>query len=211
MKYKRVEINGHQRAGNHYLAYLINENFLGLENFNELIKHAGHKYGYKHGKFHKDVFYIYIYRNFEDTAKSFFKIRGRFCIGTDNLEDLLGDKKMSEYASKNVSPDIQLDKVTAEIFKKSGDSVKRRSPFAFQYKTLSLKEWHSRHIKSWLKLELDNLICVKYEDLINDFHNTMLKIAKKLGSDKTEFVNIDKRVGLLHKDVDDVWDGTKNV
>lgn len=203
-KYKTVEVKGHQRAGNHYIAYLINENFFNYPNFNELTKKSGHEYGYQY-KFRDDTLYVYIYRNFEDTAKSFFKIRGRFCIGTDNFEDLLSDKKMKEYASREKNPDIKLDKHTQEIFRKAGDTVNRRSPFAFQKGSLSLKEWHTRHINSWLKIKRDNVLCIRYEDLINDFDNTMLIIAKKLGSDKTKFVNIEKRVGLLHKSVDDVW------
>ncbi len=200
MKYKKVEVKGHQRAGNHYLAYLINENFFNYDNFYKLFRKGSHQFGNKHGEFRDDTLYIYIHREFEATARSLFKIRGRFCIGTDDINDLLGNKPMSSYASKEKPTDIQLDKYTAEAFKKAGDSINRKSQFTYQFGSLSLKEWHTKHINSWLNINKENIIYIKYEDLINDFNNTMLYIAKKLGSDKTEFINIEKKVGVIHKD-----------
>jgi hypothetical protein len=202
MKYKAVEVKGHQRAGNHYLAYLINENFFNLPNFYEFFKQGSHVFGNQHIVFKDDVLYIYIHRDFESTAKSLFKIRGRFCIGTENIDDLLSDKKMGEYASKEIETNIALDKYTAEAFRKAGDSINRKSPFTYTFKNLSLREWHSKHINSWLKISRPNLIFIKYEDLVHDFDNTMLYIAEKLGSDNKKFTNIDKKVGVIHKDED---------
>lgn len=202
MNYRTVEVKGHQRAGNHYLAYLINENFFELPNFYEFFKNGSHKFGNQHSVFQQDVLYIYIYRDFYTTARSLLKIGGRFSIGTTDINDLLFDKKMSDYASDKVVPNIALDKFTQEAFNKARDSKNRRSSFAFDFKNMSLKEWHTKHVNSWLKIDKPNLTFIKYEDIVNDFDNTMLYIAEKLGSDKTTFKNTKKQVGVIHKDED---------
>ena len=202
MNYKTVEIKGHQRAGNHYLAYLVNENFFNLPNFYAFFKNGSHKFGYQHTRFDDSTLYIYIHADLNTTAQSLLKIRGRFSIGTDNIEDLLSDKKMGEYASKDVKPNIALDKFTQEAFDKANDSKDRRSNFAFDFKNMSLKEWHTKHVNSWLSIERPNLIYVKYEDLINNFDNTMQSIANKLGSDRKTFINTDKQIGVIHEDED---------
>jgi len=206
MDYNKVEIKGHQRAGNHYLAYLINNNFFNYDNYYSLFNNGNHKFGYEHTSFNSDTLYIYIYRNLEDTAKSFLKIRGRFCIGTSKLDDLLSDKPMRLYASKKEAVGIVLDRDAIEAFKRAGDSVHRRSNFTFTFGDLTFREWHSKHISSWTNIKRDNLIFIRYEDLIQDFHNTMLYISRKLGSDRTNFINMDKRLGVLHKGAD-VWTG----
>jgi len=41
----------------------------------------------------------------------------------------------------------------------------------------------------------DNVKLVKYDDLIGDFQGTMQDIADWLGSDRTEFEDIEKKIG----------------
>ena len=40
-----------------------------------------------------------------------------------------------------------------------------------------------------------NVVSVKYDDLMNNFKGTMAYIASRLGSDLTEFKNVDRKVG----------------
>ena len=51
---------------------------------------------------------------------------------------------------------------------------------------------------------LENFMFVCYDDLVEDFHGTMLKIAKFLGSDKTEFKDENARVGW-RENADNKW------
>ena len=63
------------------------------------------------------------------------------------------------------------------------------------------EEYWRNHIKYWERqAELyDNILIVRYEDLLNDLQGSLSRIADFLGEDVKEFEDIETRVGWFNK------------
>lgn len=184
MKYKRVKVFGVYRSGTHYISALVAKNFFNTENY--LHFYSGHSH---HHIESKDTLNIYIHRNFEDTAKSLFVIRKRMGIKTDDYNVFLNSKLSCLWTNK-----IDSEIKTNFLVRKG---IRNEICKDFSKKNITFKDFWSKHVKFWLgkSKSIDNILVVRYEDLLENFHETMMIIANKLGSDKTEFVNIKEKVG----------------
>lgn len=191
MKFKDLKVYSHPRTGSHYAAALISTNFFNEQNY--LKFYRGHlPYGMslnpKRATTNSNTAFIYIRRNFNDTAKSIFKLRDRFGLNVPNY-----DKFMITPYSKMWSGHKEV-KVIRETLTDL-EKVEGISSF-FRNVSMTPKDYHKWHFESWSKIkQQNNIFIISYDKLKEDFNAEMSRLAKFLGSDKTNFINIDKKVG----------------
>jgi len=185
-------IKGFPRSGNHYFAALVSTNFYDLLGYRLFQRPHVHSLPGKYErKLEKNkILLLYIYRNFEDIAKSLFVIRYTFGLVVDNFDTFL-NTKMNDMFSR-AQPALK----RGAYFSLGGfHRANRRISGVFEHIDMTLKEYHDLHINSWAAFESENLLIIRYEDLLNDFQETMRMVAIRLGSDKKTFTNISKKVG----------------
>jgi len=187
MKYNNLNTFGYRRSGTHYITAILSKNFFNKDGYI--------KYYQKHKipnqfNFNNNTAYICIKRNFEDTSKSLFKMRKRFGLKENNFEKFL-KSSYSKMWRKNVgkftvSVDTIINKKTVS---KVGGGLKSIN--------LTPKNHWNEYYNSWKTIEnvRNNIKIVNYEDFINNFDETMKRMAIFFGSNKKEFINIEKKVG----------------
>lgn len=114
--------------------------------------------------------HFYIVRNFDDAAASF----------------LARDRNATELERFRNSSWKELFESGALL-----DSSRRREWIPSEYRHLTPYEYWQLHTDSWRNT--DGVFVVAYEDLVGRFQETMLKIAKWLGSDRSTFTNVTKK------------------
>lgn len=187
MLYKNIKTVGHRRSGTHYITALLSINFLEDENYLKIYE--------KHKPFHrlnpsnnKDTAFFYIWRNFDDVSRSIYKMRDRFGLNAKSYDDFLL-KKYSDMWKPKKSCKVRVDSLNGtKIVTKIGGGLKNinKTPYDFWY----------NEIETWSKnIILPNVYLISFDDVKNDFQKSMIDIAKFLGSDKTEFKTIDKKIG----------------
>lgn len=200
MKYKTVKIPGHQRSGSHWINRLIDINFFNGSDYTR--HYGGHPWGnearanqYLNTK-GQAVFYTH--RNLEDAINSAYRIRHRLGLDEDDYEKFK-TTPMKNMHNKNL-------KAEAIVNDAKNTRVVRTVDTLLEHRTETIGEYLSAHYNSWkVHEDKDNFMFICYDDLVNDFQGTMLKIAKFLGSNKTEFVDETKRVGW-HEKEDNKWE-----
>lgn len=210
-RFRKVQIKRFPRTGGNYVAALVELNF-----FSGSIAQAEHYYhcwasdddfqeGAKRGRgahtdpnvlvFHDDVGYIMVRRRFKDVAKSLYKIRGKFgLINVTSFEEFLAKPLDEMWSDKAESDAYNLD------FPSKNNSVSQ----IFKGDKRALEERYNDYCKAWDEYnDRDNFLTVHYEELLSNFQEEMLKIAKFLGSEKTEFENIERKVGWVPQEKDE--------
>jgi len=142
----------------------------------------------EHVKLH--LKYIYIYREFGPVSRSVYKIREWFGIKIDSYEKFL-NTKYNQMWTKNLKP-----RVLSEI----GGHVSTRVCIMFRNVEKQPEEYWELHIEHWKNLsdKLDNIIIIKYEDLLKNFNIEMDKISTFLiGEKKDNYMNFRKKLGPL--------------
>ena len=185
MKYKTAKVVGHQRSGSHYLARLLAINFFDLENYLPL--YAGHSPGHAIHLRDKHCAVFYIYRNNFPTLCSMWKIRNRLGLKANSFSEFC-NTELSDMCDTSLPVNCIRDTRYDKIEVHEADNY-------FKHIKMIPVDYLNKHKKMWLNKAGDNLMPIKYEDLINDFDKTMKSIAKFLGSDKKEFINEKTRVG----------------
>jgi glycosyltransferase involved in cell wall biosynthesis len=197
-KTKMIQVYGHKRSGNHYVCALIDKNITKEDNPVFLV--GGHELLAIPEIQNK---YIYIEREFETMAKSLFRYRHRQGLKVDDYDTFLNTKYSDMY-----DPDVECD-VTYNMGTRDGnksiellndDGTTTSKHFKGIHQTPH--EYWDNHRKHWHKmadLYPDLILIVKYEDLLNDLQGTMLRISAHVGSDITQFEDIDTRVGWFPK------------
>lgn len=178
MKYKNAKVISHPRAGSHYFAKLLNDNFFHKDNYLDL--YAGHS---EHHVVHlktPNTAVFYIYRNNTDTIKSMFVMRDRLGLVANNIEEFR-TKKLSKMHNRNIK--------SRALF--NGKPVNIVDTY-LSNKNLTIDEYLDQHKQFWNKKAM---FIVNYQALQENFESCMLAIAQFLESDKTEFVNEHQRVG----------------
>lgn len=183
MRYENVAVFGFYRAGTHYLAALLARTFFNTQKY--LPFYAGH--GKKPNR-DRNTLNIYVYRNFDDTAKSMFRLRERMGIDTDDYNHFISSK-LCDIWSPKCRPRAKVNYLYNEIVRTDVCSD-------FKGVNKTFKElWEDHVAYPMLTREHPNIHILRYEDLTDNFEDTIICIAKALGSDKREFVNIKERVG----------------
>jgi hypothetical protein len=120
-------------------------------------------------------------------ARSMYRIQARFGLKADSFEEFVSKPIREIRGSGEV--DLELNEM----------SRKRRitTPVGLSRFHGTLREYWVDHTARWhVKAKtVENLRIIRYERLMDDFDFTMNMIRSFLGSDKTEFTNIQQRVG----------------
>jgi hypothetical protein len=198
MKYNSVKVVSHPRSGSHWVMRLIDLNFFDGKNY---LKHyGGHPFGHEmraRGYFKRNQAVIYTCRNLDNTAKSIFRMRHRFGLNEDDYEKFLITPMRKMYNNKLKFEAIR-DTLTDKIEVTEVD-------WLFRNRNETVKEYIQKHIDSWsMHVGKPNFIVLPYSSLVNGFENSMLAIAQFLGSNKTKFIDEQKRIGWREKQ-DNAW------
>lgn len=190
MKYKTAKVISHPRAGSHYFTKLLNDNFFHKKDYLEL--YAGHSNHHVTHLKSPSTAVFYIYRNNVDTLKSIFRMRDRFGIAPGSwgefLNTPLNELNSTKIVSEAVFNNGEKQKIVTEV-----DHYLGTHP----HKVESFLNLHKVH---WIKfIEQPNFMIVSYDHLKEDFQEEMLKVAKFLGTDKTDFTQEKERIGWYDK------------
>jgi len=185
MKFETAKVISHPRAGSHYLAWLLNNNFFHKNNYLEL--YAGH--GKEHIKYleRKDTAVFYIHRDIKPTLASMYTLRDRLGLRCDSWEHFLSSKLKDLRCRKTIHR-------TCYDSGKDKTYVTDTDHYLGRF-NLTPKEFLVGHKNYWTRIHSDNYMVISYGALINNFEKEMIVIAKFLGSDKKEFINIEHRIG----------------
>jgi hypothetical protein len=184
-----IKIRSYYSTGSNYLRELIRLNFPEFQNqldkshnlpdIREFINHLD------------EDKYLYIWRNKHDVIKSLWN--RRLLLGWTNCKTFqeFNNKKVSELF---VPTTVKIKMIMLhETLLDDKFKIGRRDEFLWD-KTIS--EGYDYHYQCWKKYsKLRNVLMFSYEFLMDHFDETMLRIAKHIGSDKTEFENFTKKVG----------------
>lgn len=197
----KVQIQGHPRSGNNYLGALISINFYNNPHHAKFMNKRVHAL---YNKLDPDKRYFYIYRaDWDAVAKSLWAMRSQFAFASDDPNFTFKDFLNTTYADMvvihpNREP-IQLN-ANERIVAHYGD--KKRTPnreaATFAGKNFKPKEFWRFHINYWKALAEanDNILIVKYENLLKDFHKQMNRIAAHLDSpSQKKYNNFNHKVG----------------
>ena len=192
MKYKDIHVYSHQRSGSHYFAALISLNFYNEQDYRK--RYKNHPIGSKvRGRIDKnsDILFAYIFRNFNDTAKSMFKMRDRFGLTVDDYDVFLNTTYKDMWSS-DVKFSIKINYFGEE---KHVDKVSTY----FKKINQTPREFWQAHKRFWTKMNKTrgNIIIVNYDDLINDFEKEIRRVGEKIGITKKQIINIDEKIGWI--------------
>lgn len=176
MKYKTAKVVSHQRAGSHYLAKLLNDNFFHEKDYLSL--YAGHSKG--HYKKYPGAVIFYIYRNNRDTINSIYNLRNRFGLIADSIEEFKTKKLSNMHSTNIVSKAMLNDKIVTDV-----DTY-------FSTVHVTIEEYLEEHKKFW-NTRADFI--VNYDALIQNFIPCMKAIAIFLGSELEDFKNEREQIG----------------
>ncbi|EFK05558.1 conserved hypothetical protein [delta proteobacterium NaphS2] len=187
MNYKDIFCTGHPRSGTHYITALISTNFL---NDSDYLKIYGN-HALPRVVQHPHVAYIHIWRDFEGVAKSIFVLKERFGLRVANYEAFL----QTHYKDMWVEQDPE--SVVTNVRTLSGRAKYLGAVDFFKEVDMTPQGFWEHYNRSWLaaKEETPNIISIKYDDILKNFHGTMDHIGKMLGCDGGHFKNIDRKVG----------------
>jgi len=187
MKHNGIILTGHQRSGTHYIAALVSLNFLKNQNYQNIyIKHK-----LPDVVKNKNIAYIYTWRNFEEIAKSLFKMRRTFGLNNvDSFNSFLDGRYCDMWKPMNHSGVKVVDlkgNIRIDVSISKGFRDQKQTP----------REWWKFYYGQWeeARKQNENIIRVSYDDLKLNFQKTMKGLAKKLGSSKRRYTNIENKVG----------------
>lgn len=188
-----IQVYGHKRSGNHYLSELINKNFISGD---ELLNILG-----GHGlpdELNPDVNYLYILREKEDVLDSLWRVRHRQGLDAPDFETFC-TTPYHEMWSLDHAPDVEFNTHSqqADTFVESLNGAETSVLHHFQDIRMTPEEYYDYHTKHWKKLKKyhSNVKIVRYEDLQENFQETMEDIATFLHFPVTEYEDIVERVG----------------
>jgi len=196
-------IHGHPRSGTHYLMAVLNANFVHKPSIWEV--EWGHLKEDSRGRkvmayplhglpetFRENSLpHFYIWRDFEDVARSILRMPDRFCMTNEELT--LEEFTRTPWGELHVPGTRWAWKVDGE--KKTGTV----SAFAGAMPPPDMtpyEYWH-HHVSRWCNFASDrsDVCLVEYATLTSDFQDEMKRITKWLGMGSREFMNVKEKVG----------------
>lgn len=189
MKYKDFCIRSFPRSGNCYLKYLIVRNFWGQESVEAgRVNHRPMRSVLNA----KGVAYFYLWRRFEPTAKSLYRVREQFGFNTSvKYEDFITKPLCT--LEKVAEPHAW--KINRQTYVQEASSGRVRS---WLNVPKTLYECWEEHVRLGMiaARSAKNVMLVSHEQLLDEFEVMMHAIADFLGSDQREFEDTNTRVGL---------------
>jgi hypothetical protein len=160
-----LSIYGHPRSGTHFAAASIAYNFFNDKEYLKYYAKSPHKM--KHKLNTENV--IYVKRNFEDVAKSIYKIKDRFGLDVNDFDTFLSTR----YA------DMLVPKRDFVIKVNNRTKVSYRKDVSTNFRNVKLtpKEYWERHLQSWKN---SKAVIFDYDKVMADFDNELKVLAKKL-------------------------------
>ena len=205
MKEKEIRVRGHQRAGNHILAALIELNLYDSMDSERHHDQRGHLLPNQcqEDLDNLDIINVFIHRDFDSTLDSIYRMRKRFSLkGTK--EDFYEKHIIDLFDPKA----YDASEIEINWHFKPKQSVAGFSAYFGMFQQLTLNQWHNLFIMAWLQqAQRPNVYVCKYETLITEVGRTM--ILRDIGKlvDRTcklPVQYIGERVGYYQKD-DDTW------
>jgi hypothetical protein len=194
VKYKKIQVYGHQRSGTHYVSALIERNFFEGSDYLRHYAKNPHALGFE-VSVRDEVGYIYVWRDVADVLKSIYKMKSRFSLNADSFDAFLGSNYSDMWDPSSVGDfKIKLKTLGSEthLYQPAGAR--------FRNQEYTPEAYWKRHVESWTSLDNKNIHILKYEDLIGRFETTMRKLSDFLGRDRTAFVNVTEKVGWIPLD-----------
>ena len=174
MTIRCVKIYGERCSGTNYLEELISLNF-------DVQLLDNQEYGWKHFFGHTDltntddILFICIVRELHSWINSFFRVMHHLLLKYESIcYDLSNDVKIYKFLNDEFYSIEYKDKNVYEIIADRNIYTKQR------YKNI----FELRHIKNKFIIKdlpniVTNYVLIRYEDLLNNFENTMNKFKKK--------------------------------
>ena len=187
MKYEAFLCTGQPRSGTHYITALISYNFLGEKDYLKIYRSHESVQLVQNN----ETAYFYIWREFEPMAKSVYELKERFGLKVGSFETFLHKRYCDMWTMGDP------DEISVNAGNLLGRTrVKGISDF-FKDIDMTPKQFWKYHNTLWNQCaeKNSNIIMVKYDDVLENFSAEMRRIAKKTGSDKREFKNIEKKIG----------------
>jgi len=189
-KYKFVQVISHPRSGSHYLTALIAKNFFKTNDY--LRFYGGHGFNFKimreRVKNKNQTLFIYIWRNFEDVAKSIFKLRARFGLNVSDLK-IFKNTPYSKMWTNKIPVKVLRKTLTTEKVFETVDPL-------FREIDKIPKEFHRLHFNFWSTIYADynNVIIISYDDLKNNYIK-ILDILSSILHIQHSSINITDKIG----------------
>lgn len=195
-------VHSHPRSGTHYLMAVLNANFIHKPSIWEvewghLREGKGRKvmsyplHGLPDTFKENDLPHLYIWRNFEDVAKSILRMPDRFGIHRKDLTVTeFSDTPWGELHTPGTRWAWQIDGETKRG-KGSAFSSALPPPDMTPY------EYWKNHVSSWIDFagHRTDVYVVDYGLLVSSFQETTSDIATWLGEEVREFVNVNEKIG----------------
>jgi hypothetical protein len=190
--YQRIGVYGHQRSGTHYLAALIDKNFYDgagyLRHYAQDDPHAL----YNELSIRPDFAYVYIWRRFEDVARSIFRMRKRFGLNVDDFDTFLCTKYSDMWDPSAVGDVDVIVNTINEVIR-----VDKPAGQKFAGKQLTPEEYWRLHVGSWKQSGNENVFLINYDDLQYRFQEAMRQLADCIGADRANFIDVEQKVGWI--------------
>jgi len=181
-----VKVLGHPRSGNHFVAALVNENFIGWHEYVFLVRDRCHNLW---DTLDADTKFIYVYRDVNDVLNSVYGLRGRFGLDVHDFGKFVSTRYCDMF-----SEDVRARVCCNYITSKMTVTEKSREFKAVEYRP---PQWHRIHLLHYRKLSeiYDNLLMISYESFMKNFQGAMTTISGFLGSTRRKFNPIREKVG----------------
>lgn len=159
-------IYGHPRSGTHFAAATIAYNFFNDKDYLKYYSKSPHKMGHKLNQKEK---IIYVKRNFDDVAKSVYKIKDRFGLDVNDFDTFLS----------TIYADMWVPKRDFVIKVNNRTKVTYRKDVSTHFRNVQLtpKEYWERHLQSWKN---SKVVIFHYDKVISNFDSELEVLSKSL-------------------------------
>lgn len=178
-----IHVFGHPRSGNHYLCHLIETNDFGpmQQKGNQHHRWPPPFVGEPLGKlFEKgDERFFYIWRNWNDVALSNMAKEKPRRMSVDLSMEVFSSTPWADLLENELIKETLLNRWIME-----------------NQRFLTPYECWNQQVSKWITFSENrtDVYIVRYEDLMENFHDTMSNMAQWLGLDRDSFENITKKV-----------------
>ncbi len=201
MRYLNIKVNGHQRTGTHFVAKLVDLNFMNTGNYLNCYSKTPHEIRKKKlGEIkNRNNAIICVKRNWKDTSLSLFKFRERLGLDVDNYEEFLNRTYSDMWKKGTCRIILHGDGIENDIIKKEENHKEGLAPVSSKFRNIDMKpkEYFEYYYKWWKSAEwrYSNIIIISYDLFISDFKNHMNYLSRFLGCNTTNFKNVKYKVG----------------
>lgn len=187
MKYGSMLCTGHPRSGTHYIAALMSVNFLKDEEYLKIYRN----HEYPDMVQDPDTAYIYVWRDFEGTARSIYVLKERFGLNVDSYEAFLDSRYDEMWGIKHPEDVVTHVKTLNEKARFTGISD------FFRNVAMTPRGFWEYYNGLWQACAKDypNVISIHYDELVQAFQPVMQSVASRIGMEAVTFRNIEPRVG----------------